>query len=143
MDYLSIFEISATGMEYQRTRLETIASNMANANTTRTQNGRLYQPLEAVASTSAFDAAYSAIQGANDLRGVEKIEIVERNVAPKKVFDPGHPDADAQGFISMPNINPIDEMTNLMTTTRAYEANVRVLNAAKTMALRAIEIGSK
>ena len=143
MDYLSIFEISATGMEYQRARLETIASNMANANTTRTQNGRLYQPLEAVASTSAFDAAYSAIQGANDLRGVEKIEIVERNVAPKKVFDPGHPDADAQGFISMPNINLIDEMTNLMTTTRAYEANVRVLNAAKTMALRAIEIGSK
>lgn len=135
MDYTALFDISASGMDFQRTRLEVTASNLANANTTRGVNGHLYQPLEALASATAgqFDAL---------LNGVENVSIVERNVAPRLIYNPAHPDADAQGYVAMPNVNPVDEMTNMMTATRAYEANIRALNAARIMAMRALEIGA-
>ncbi len=135
MDYTAIFEISATGMDFQRLRMETVANNLANANTTRGVNGDLYRPLEAVAMADAVD--FGSV-----LRGVEDVRVVEKFGPPRSVYSPGHPDADAQGFVTMPNINPVDEMVNMMTATRAYEANVRVMNAAKTMAMRALEIGS-
>ena len=136
MDYAGIFEISASGMDYQAKRLEVIASNLANINTTRGINGRLYQPLVALASADSgqFDQL---------LGGVAEVDIVERQTAPRLVFNPAHPDADAQGYVAMPNINPVDEMLAMMTATRAYEANIRTLNAARTMAMRALEIGSK
>ena len=136
MDYAGIFEISASGMDYQAKRLEVIASNLANINTTRGINGRLYQPLVALASADSgqFDRL---------LGGVAEVDIVERQTAPRLVFNPAHPDADAQGYVAMPNINPVDEMLAMMTATRAYEANIRALNAARTMAMRALEIGSK
>ena len=136
MDYAGIFEISASGMDYQAKRLEVIASNLANINTTRGINGRLYQPLVALASADSgqFDQL---------LGGVAEVDIVERQTAPRLVFNPAHPDADAQGYVAMPNINPVDEMLGMMTATRAYEANIRALNAARTMAMRALEIGSK
>jgi len=123
-------------MDYQAKRLEVIASNLANINTTRGINGRLYQPLVALASADSgqFDQL---------LGGVAEVDIVERQTAPRLVFNPAHPDADAQGYVAMPNINPVDEMLGMMTATRAYEANIRALNAARTMAMRALEIGSK
>jgi flagellar basal-body rod protein FlgC len=135
MDYTALFEVSATGMDFQRMRMEIIASNLANVNTTRGQNGSLYQPLEAVASSTAsrFEQA---------LKGVTDFEVVPRNSAPRMVFNPSHPDADAQGYVAMPNINPVDEMVNMMTATRAYEANIRAFNAARMMAMRALEIGA-
>ena len=136
MDYAGIFEISASGMDFQSQRLEAIASNLANINTTRGINGRLYQPLVALASAESgqFDQL---------LGGVGDVDIVERQTPPRLVFNPAHPDADAQGYVAMPNINPVDEMLAMMTATRAYEANIRTLNAARTMAMRALEIGSK
>lgn len=137
MDFSSIYEISATGMDFQRMRLEAIAMNMANANTTRSATGKLYQPLEVVAK--ADDTTQSL--PFHSLQGVKDMSLVARSVAPRLVFDPSHPDANARGYVEMPDINPIDEMTNLLLATRAYEANVRVLNAAKNMALRALEIG--
>lgn len=140
MDFSQIFSISESGMEYQRLRLELIANNMANANTTRTASGDIYRPLEALAIAGDFD---SLLEQGGALDGVQHVEIIEKNATPRKVFNPGHPHADAQGFVSLPNINPVDEMTNLMMATRAYEANVRVMNAAKTMAQRALEIGSR
>jgi len=134
MDYMSLFEISASGMDFQRTRMEAIASNLANVNTTRGVNGQLYQPLEAIARTGNTD--FDSI-----LTGVGDISIVERESAPRMLFNPAHPDADAQGYVLMPNVNPVDEMTNMMTATRAYEANIRVMNASRIMAMRALEIG--
>lgn len=134
MDYMSLFEISASGMDFQRTRMEAIASNLANVNTTRGVNGQLYQPLEAIARTGNTD--FDSI-----LTGVGDISVVERESAPRMVFNPAHPDADAQGYVLMPNVNPVDEMTNMMTATRAYEANIRVMNASRIMAMRALEIG--
>lgn len=141
MDYTAIFEISGSGMDFHKLRLEAIAANMANANVTRPSNGVLYRPLEAVAATAGFNELVNDVEPS--AWGVKDMQLVERQVSPRMVFDPSHPDANAEGFIELPNINPIDEMTNLMMATRAYEANVRVLNAAKTMALRALEIGGK
>ncbi len=134
MDYTSIFEISATGMDFQRLRMETVANNLANMNTTRGVNGEVYRPLEAVAMADAQEIG-------TVMKGVEDIRLVERFGPPRSVFNPEHPDADAQGYVTLPNVNPVDEMVNLMTATRAYEANIRVLNAAKSMAMRALEIG--
>jgi len=135
MDYTALFEISATGMDFQRMRMEAIASNLANVNTTRALNGSLYQPMEVVASnsTSRFEQT---------LNGVTDVSVVPRNSAPRMVFNPSHPDADVQGYVAMPNINPVDEMVNMMTATRAYEANIRAFNAARMMAMRALEIGA-
>ena len=134
MDYAALFEISASGMDFQRQRMETIANNLANANTTRGVDGDVYRPLEAIARTDEY--GFDAV-----MKGVQDVRIVEKFGAPRSVFSPGHPDADAQGFVSMPNINPVDEMVSMITATRAFEANVRAMNAAKTMALRALEIG--
>ena len=137
MDYAGIFEISASGMDYQAKRLEVIASTSPTSIPPATAiNGRLYQPLVALASADSgqFDQL---------LGGVAEVDIVERQTAPRLVFNPAHPDADAQGYVAMPNINPVDEMLGMMTATRAYEANIRALNAARTMAMRALEIGSK
>jgi flagellar basal-body rod protein FlgC len=135
MDYTALFAISASGMDFQHARMEVIANNLANANATRGVNGRLYQPLEAVAraASSDFDTV---------LQGVETAAIVERNTVPRLVLNPAHPDADAQGYVAMPNVNPIEEMTNMMMATRAYEANIRMLNASRTMAMKALEIGA-
>jgi flagellar basal-body rod protein FlgC len=134
MDYTAIFEISASGMDYQRLRLETVANNLANANTTRGVDGGIYRPLEAVARSGQYQ--FDAI-----LKGVEEISVVEKGTPPRLVFNPSHPDADAEGYVTMPGINPVDEMLSMMMATRGYEANIRALNAAKTMALRALEIG--
>jgi flagellar basal-body rod protein FlgC len=134
MDYTAVFEISATGMDFQRLRLETVANNLANANTTRGVDGGIYRPVEAVARASQY-------QFDEVLRGVDEISVVEKNAPPRLMFNPSHPDADAQGYVSMPGINPVDEMLSMMTATRAYEANIRAMNAARTMAMRALEIG--
>lgn len=135
MDHLSILAISESGMDFQRLRLEAIASNLANADVTRTANGALYKPLEAIAQTghTPFDDA---------LLGVERMSLVEQDVAPRLIFEPGHPDADATGFIQKPGVNPVDQMVDMLGATRAYEANVRAMNAAKAMLSAALEIGS-
>ena len=134
MDYTGIFEISASGMDFQRARMEAVASNLANVNTSRGVGGRVYQPLDVVARSA--DSASGEM-----LTGVGEATVVERNTPPRVVYNPGHPDADARGYVTLPNINPVEEMVNMMTATRAYEANVRAMNAARMMALRALEIG--
>lgn len=134
MDYMGIFEISASGMDFQRARMEAVASNLANVNTSRGVGGRTYQPLDVVARAAGTEFG-------DLLTGVVDVDVVERNTAPRLVFNPSHPDADAQGYVALPNVNPVDEMVNMMTATRAYEANIRAMNAARSMALRALEIG--
>lgn len=139
MDFLSVFEISASGMDFQRARMEALAMNVANAQTTRSANGQGYKALEAVAST---DLSFNTLIGNGpQLNGVGDIRMVEKNIEDKMVHKPDHPDADAQGYVYMPDINPVDEMLNMMTATRGFEANVKVFNAAKSMALKALEIG--
>jgi flagellar basal-body rod protein FlgC len=141
MDFYSAFEISATGMNIERMRLDVSAINLANANTTRGPDGVLFKPLRLVAEPAApFSQLVS--QFTDGAVAPRRVEVKEMNVPPREVFDPGHPDADERGFVAYPAVNPVSEMIQLVGITRAYEANVRALNAAKTMALRALEIGS-
>lgn len=142
MDYFAAFNISESGMAVQKIKLDTIALNLANVNTTRSATGGPYQPLEVVVAEKTDNRFDLLMSGFRRLQsGVEVVDILPKAVAPRMVHDPRHPDADSKGFVAYPNIDPVSEMVELMETTRAYEANVRAINAAKTMALRALEIG--
>ncbi len=145
MDISSVFDISAAGMNLQRLRLEVSAINLANAETTRGPDGVPFTPLQVVARSSAarFDTLLQISLDGPLAAGARPVaEVRPANTLPRQVYDPSHPDADAQGFVAYPNVNPVSEMVQLITVTRAYEANVRALNAAHSMALKALEIGS-
>jgi len=131
---ISSIDISASGLFAQRVRLDAIASNIANVNTTRTESGGPYRKQEVVfmSNTNPFESGRA---------GVEVDEVVESQDPPKMVYDPSHPDADASGMVAMPNINIVEEMVDMITATRSYEANVQAIQAAKSMANRAMEIG--
>lgn len=144
MDYLSAFEISASGMAVERARLDATAINLANANSTRGIDGTLFRPLRVIsgpATSQNFSATFDAFSAAQGMPGVAVTEVRQLDVAPRLVFEPAHPDADEKGFVAYPGINPVAEMVNLITTMRTYEANVVAMNAAKTMALKALDIG--
>lgn len=144
MDYYAAFEISASGMSLERIRLDTLALNLANANTTRAEDGGPYRPLRVIArarDVAEFEGRIDALLNSHYPGGVEVTEIVAQEVEPRLVHDPGHPDADDRGFVAYPNINPVSEMVTLIEAVRGYEANVRALNAAKAMALSALDIG--
>ncbi len=144
MNYFAAFEISGSGMSLERLRLDVTAMNLANTNTTRAADGEVFKPLRVIATSKMatdFATLLSGMTDVSSLGGVEVGAIREMDSAPRMVFDPNHPDADEKGFVAYPDINPISEMVNLISATRAYEANVRALNAAKTMALKALEIG--
>ena len=139
MGLLDTLEITASGLTAQRLRLQTVASNMANARTTRTEEGGPYKKqmplLEAVRDEpfgSEMDRAMSR---------VEVMGVVESDDPPVMVHDPGHPDADAEGYVAYPNVNVLEEMVDLMTTARTYEANANVLEMTDMMANTALEIG--
>lgn len=131
--------ISASALTAERLRMDLIASNIANMNTTRTASGGPYRRKVAVFA----EKLEQAMSRGRELTGsgVTVAKIVEDQSPPRLVYDPSHPDANQDGYVAMPNINVINEMVDLITATRAYEANVTVLNAGKTMALKALEIG--
>lgn len=136
---------AASGMMAQQTRSEVIANNLANVNTTRTPQGGPYRRQEVVFApgsrsfADALDEASGASSG--DLKGVQVQGIVPDQSPLKRIYEPGHPDADAQGYVSMPNIDTVTEMVDMMSATRAYEADVTAVNAVKSMAQKALEIG--
>lgn len=134
MGSLSSIDISASGLFAQRARLDAIANNIANVSTTRTDKGGPYKKQEVMLRASSRDATHN--EG-----GVEVEKVVESTDPPKMVFDPSNPDADSSGMVAMPNVNIMDEMVDMITATRAYEANVQAVNAARAMASKALEIG--
>jgi flagellar basal-body rod protein FlgC len=136
MDPFGIFKVSASGLQAQRMRMNLIASNMANAHTTRTENGGPYKRKDAVFSVEAV--ASNPGQG---LEGVKLADVAEDQAPPQMVYDPGHPDADNDGYVATPNISVIEEMANMMMATRAYEANVAAFNISKAMLMKTLEIG--
>ena len=129
-------------MEVQKIRLDTVALNLANVNTTRGFAGGPFQPLEVIIGEryNHFNSHLDRYQRQH-IQGAQVISISPSLESPRLVYDPEHPDANGDGYVAFPNIDPVSEMVKLMDATRAYEANVRVANAAKTMALRALEIG--
>lgn len=137
MGSFSSFDISASGIHAQRTRLDVIANNIANAETTRSADSGPYRR-QMVTFRAAYDEAR---RNRPVLSGVEVGEIVEDPTEPRMVYDPGHPDADSSGYLRLPNVNVVEEMVDMVSATRAYEANVAALNAAKSMVNTAIDIG--
>ena len=143
MDIFQTLQISSSALKAQQIRLNTISSNIANIETTRTPEGGPYKKKTVIFQTmpvSTFDNHLSHnMQKA--VKGVEVSKIVTINSPAKKIYDPSHPDAGADGYVSMPNVNLLKEMADMMTATRAYEANVTTVKSAKRMALKALEIG--
>ena len=136
MGNFSSFDISASGLLAQRVRMDTIANNISNAETTRTPQGGPYRRQQAVFSLAIQAAGFGEVNLMGPTPSVE-----EDDTPPKMVYDPGHPDADAGGYVAMPNVNAMEEMVDLISATRAYEANIAAITAAKTMASAALEIG--
>lgn len=134
MGMFDALRISASGMTAERLRMDVVAENLANANTTRGANGGAYQRKEVVLRETQGGSF------ADVLSGVEVAEIRADSAPPRRVYDPGHPDADASGFVSLPNVNSVTEMVDLITASRGYEANVQAMNAAKQMFTRTLQI---
>ncbi len=144
MDFFSSMDISASALTAERTRMNLISGNLANANTTRTADGGPYKRKDALFSTQrtspSFGSTLSRI-GAAAPSGVEVAQVVEDTSPPRLQYDPSHPDADAKGYVAMPNVNVMEEMADMIVATRAYEANITAAQAAKSMALKTLELG--
>lgn len=139
MAIFDAFNISASGLVSERLRLDTISNNIANINTTRTPQGGPYRRQQVIFQEALNNSLWSP-GGRATGAGVRSVGIVEDQAPPIMVYDPSHPDANAQGYVAMPNINIVKEMVDLVSASRAYEANVTALNAAKSMAMRALDI---
>lgn len=142
MDIMTSMKIGASALKAQRTRLNAIGSNIANIDTTRTPEGGPYRKREVVFQSNTKDfATHMGVRQRDGISGVEVSQIRAKAGSPKMVYNPGHPDADAEGIVAMPNIDLMEEVADMMSATRAYEANVTVVRSAKRMALKALEIG--
>lgn len=146
MSFLSSFDISASGMTAQRQRLDIAAENIANINTTRTAEGDAYRRRMVVLQEKLSVSFRSELQKrmgteSSEKGGVQVTQIVEDESDLKSVYNPGHPDADENGYVMMPNVDLVKETVDSMSATRSYEANVTAFNAIKLMAQKALEIG--
>jgi flagellar basal-body rod protein FlgC len=144
MDYRTAFQISAAGMTLEKARVDVTAMNLANMHAGRAADGSLYQPSRAVATSGAlpsFGARFDAAQSQALLHAPRDVRLEPLQATPRLVHEPGHPQADERGFVAYPGVNHAGEMVNLVSALRAYEANVVAMNAAKTMALKALELG--
>ena len=138
MDLLDTLNIAGSGLSAQRVRLQTISSNLANARTTRTAEGGPYQRKAPVFVAETLDTFGGQLD--RELAGV-KVDRIATSDGVRMVHDPSHPDADADGYVAMPDIDVLAEMVDLMTTSRSYEANVNTVEVTRDMASRALEIG--
>ena len=148
MDIFRALGISASGLAAQRARMDVISENIANSETTAAANGRPYQRkavvLEAVGAAAFPDLlqASGAPMGVSNAPagGVRVSSVTEMTDPPRRVYQPGHPQAGPDGFVNMPNVNPLTEMVDMLSTTRAYEANVTAFQATKSMASKLLEL---
>lgn len=149
MGLFTAFDICSSGMTAQRLRYDTIAENLANVNTTRTTEGGPYRRKTVVFAekhSNAFNNLLLSNMGVKGSgisgTGVKVVSIAnDYETQMNMVYDPAHPDADDNGYVTYPNVNPVTEMTNLIDASRAYEANVTAFNAAKAMAMKGLEVG--
>ncbi|RME15110.1 MAG: flagellar basal body rod protein FlgC [Bdellovibrio sp.] len=144
MDFSTGLRISSSGLTAQRMRMNTISSNIANINTTRTPEGGPYRRKEVVLEAIPEAKSFGEILTGNVDRNLQRVQVTDVMVdrkAPLLKYEPDHPDANPQGYVAYPNINLMEEMTNMIQATRAYEANVSALQSSKDMALSALEIG--
>ncbi|MFA5881230.1 MAG: flagellar basal body rod protein FlgC [Eubacteriales bacterium] len=146
MSLFNAIDISSSGLTAQRLRMDTISENIANVNTTRTPAGGPYRRkvvlFESRENENRFAGVFNeALEQQKIGNGVRVVGIIEDSSPFKMQYDPNHPDADAQGYVRMPNVNIVTEMVNMISATRAYEANTTSIRASKDIALKALEIG--
>lgn len=144
MDFMTALDISASGLSADRTRINTIAMNLANAKTTRTPHGGPYRRRTVIQASTAVNDPFSVhMRSALDreVKGVRILGIQQDTRPLRRVYEPGHPDANSEGYVFYPDINVVEEMANLMTAQRNYEANVTTVEAIKGMYNKALEIG--
>lgn len=141
MKAFNSLRISASGLSAERLRMDTIASNIANASTTRGEDGKPYVRKIAVFQENLNKAIASNKDSGSKFLGVKAVGVVEDESELRRVYDPSHPDADEEGYVLMPNVNILNEMADMIAATRAYEANVTVMNNTKAMFSKALEIG--
>jgi flagellar basal-body rod protein FlgC len=142
MSLMTAVEVSATGLSAQRKRLEVLMSNLVNANTTQPAGKEVYRRRDVVFTAAppsqsfgnAFDEAMSAVNG------VDASQVITDKSEPIKRYEPGHPHADKDGYVYYPNVNAMEEMVNILSATRSYEANLQAVNSAKDMAQKTLEI---
>jgi len=140
MNFLKSLETSASGLYAQRKRMDIIASNLANIETTRTEKGGPYRRKMVVMKTKEMDQDFDKMFN-DSVKGVQIEDIVEDQAPFNKVYNPSHPDADSDGYLYKPNVHLIVETTNMLMAKRAFEANIAAIKATRQMVLKALEIG--
>lgn len=140
MNLLTALDVNASGLTAQRKRVEVSSSNLANSQTTRTADGGPYRRKDVVFQTASFgDSLGAAMQGG--AQGVEVSDIVEDMRPFDRRYEPGHPDADKDGYVSYPNVNAMEEMANLVEASQSYDANISAISIVKTMINRTLDLG--
>lgn len=144
-DFFDSVDVSASALSAERLRMNVISSNLANAQTTRTPEGGPYRRKDPVFQAEPMSSFEAVLQKQMDtpLHKVKVVDVVSDPNAPKMVHQPEHPDANEEGFVAYPNVNTMEEMVNLITSSRTYEANVTAINVSKNMMNRALEIGRR
>ena len=132
MSLFNIFNVSGSAMSAQAQRLNTVASNLANADSTTSATGQAYRAKQVV---------FEAVPTEGGSTGVKVQQVVEDASPLKQVYDPKHPMADEKGYVAMPNVNVVDEMVNMLSASRSYQTNVETMNAAKTLLLKTLTLG--
>jgi flagellar basal-body rod protein FlgC len=144
MSLMNVLAVSATGLEAQSARMRTMAENLANAQTTRTPDGGPYRRRDVVIESSSdlphSFAGHLAVAMTEPLMGVRISELIEDEQAIEMRYEPHHPDANADGYVAYPKVNPAEEMVNLQSAARAYEANIAAMTTAKEMLRRSMEL---
>jgi flagellar basal-body rod protein FlgC len=135
MSLFKIFDVSGSAISAQSQRLNVVASNLANADSVAGPDGQPYKARQVVFQTQMFGADPASA-------GVAVTKVVEDNSAPRKVHDPQNPAADAEGFVTLPNVNPVEEMVNMISASRGYQTNVDVMNTAKSLLQKVLQLGA-
>jgi flagellar basal-body rod protein FlgC len=135
----SIYAIASAGMALEKLRLDVVASNIAHQHTLLNADGSGFQPMKVLATASDFDTFLDEIHDTD----IQTVAIVPQENPPNKIYQPGHPSADGQGYINYPGISTIDEMTTLLRAERGYEANIKIMNMAHSLYLQALTIGEE
>ena len=144
MNFFDAFHISSSGLSAQRVRMNLIASNLANVNTTKTAEGGPYKRKDAVFAATPVNGTFQNMlssQLTDKVAEVRVVDVIDDPRPSKLKYDPDHPDADEKGYVALPNVNTIEEMVNMISATRSYEANVAAIKATKKMVLKALDIG--
>jgi flagellar basal-body rod protein FlgC len=139
MDFFSALRVSSSGLSAERTRVNIASSNLANAESTRGPDGQPYRRLDPVLEAVPFGDAMQAAAGEAPV-GVQVARVVKDEGPGRRVYSPHHPDADGQGFVTFPDVNPVHEVVNLLSASRAYDANATAVDTLKGMAQRALDI---